>query len=152
MRLIQITVLCTALALPGVADAQSEKIQGSQLLGLCAAALEFVAGVRSSAGVAQPLELQTMQRTRDLFLGSPGFPAGEVEAYANAWSQRMSENFTSASGQAQKGAVATDIGTIAQDCQQRMFAKYRAAQQRGEIPLTQPAQPQPVQPLTVVPQ
>jgi len=147
MRLIQITILCTALGLPGVAQAQSSKVQGSQLAGLCAASLEFIAGVRSSAGVAQPQDLLTMQRTRDLYLRMPNFPAGEVEGYANAWSQRMSENLASATDSAQRGAVATDIGKIAQECQQKMFAEYRAAQQRGEIPQTQPAQP-----LTTTPQ
>jgi len=154
MRLIQLTAFCTALALPGIAQAQTQTVQGSQLAGLCAATLDFVAGARSTAGASAPQDLQIIQRTRGLYLGMPRFPAGEVEGYAHAWSERMAENLATASAAGRDGAVLTQIAEIARDCQKQMFAEYRAAQQRGEIPQNQPVapQPQPVQPLTVTPQ
>ena len=153
MRLIPTAIFCASMALPGLAHAQANKVQGASLAGLCAASLDFVAGARNAAGVAQPSELLVFQNTRDLYLGTSKFKTSEVEAYAKAWSQRMSENFSQAADESARSAVAADIGKIARDCQTKLVEQYRAAQARGEIPANPPAvvQPAPIQPLTVQP-
>ena len=150
MRPIYAAIVTASLAVPGLAHAQSHKVGGASLAGLCAASLEFVAGARQSAGVVEPQHLLVIQSTRDLYLGIPKYPEGEVHGYATAWSERMSRDFSNAADDRARGAVATDIGSIARDCQEKMFAEYRAAQQRGEIPQNAPT-PAPAQPLTVQP-
>lgn len=155
MRLIPTAVFCASLALPGLAHAQAQKITGASLAGLCAASLEFVAGARASLGEVDPRHLEIMQSTRDLYLQLASFPQGEIQGYAQAWSERMGKNLSEAVDDTARGTVATRIGRIARDCQEQMIAQYRAAEARGEIPPLPPqpipAQPAPVQPLTVQP-
>lgn len=149
MRPFFAVVLCASLAVPGIAQAQSHKITGASLAGLCAASLEFVAGARNAAGAAEPQHLQVIQTTRDLYLGIPNFQPGEVEGYAVAWSQRMSDDLANAADDKARGVVATNIGSVARDCQRKMIEQYQAAQQGGQIPAA--PQPAPTQPLTVQP-
>jgi hypothetical protein len=155
MRLLSATIICTALALPGLAYAQTKNVKGASAAGLCASSLEFVAGVRTSTGAAQKDEQIAMERLRNLFLRLPHFRKGEVEAYANAWSDRIARDLGNATTAKQKSAVASEVATIARGCQESMKREVNAAgslaqQRRAAQPL--PAQPQPAQPYTTQPQ
>lgn len=132
MRLIHTAILCATLALPSVAHAQAKKVNGASAAGLCASAMEFVAGARGTAGVASPQELTRLQRIRDFLLELPQFQKGEVEAYANAWSERMAKNVAEASSDAQRGVIATEIGTIARDCQRKLVQQVNSANGTGQ--------------------
>jgi len=165
MRPLHTVILCAGiLALPGTALAQqTQRVAGASAAGLCASAMEFVAGARSTAGVATPQELIRLQKIRDTLLELPAFRPGEVEAYAQAWSQRMAKNVSEAGSDAQRRTIATEIATIARDCQRKMIDEVNAAEASGQFQspaqslppaqVIQPAQPlQPLQPLTTVPQ
>lgn len=153
MRPILFVAFSASLAVPGIAHAQTQSVSGASLAGLCAASLEFVAGARHAVvGNADPKHLEVIQTTRDLYLRLRAYPEGEVKAHAVAWSQRMSEDLANAADDRSRGLVATDIGSIARDCQRKMIERYQAAQQRGEIPVNpQPVPAQPLQPLEAQP-
>lgn len=157
MRSIPVAILCVLLPV-GAAQAQIKNVEGAAAAGLCASAMEFVAGARSAAGIATPQELNRLEKTRDLLLALPQFQTGEVEAYAQAWSQRMSENMRDATTPARRNAVSNDIAGIARKCHQDMAAEVRALNDQGitlprtapgqqqSAPVIQPAQPQVLQP------
>lgn len=154
MRLIPTAILCATLALPGIAHAQVKSVKGASAAGLCASALEFVVGVRTSTGAAQKEEQVAMQRLRNIFLRLPHFKQGEVEAYANAWSDRMARDLGNASTAKQKSAVASEVATIARGCQESMKREINAAGAIAQPPgAAQPAQvqPLPAQPYTTQP-
>lgn len=153
MQLIRTAILCATLTLPGVAHAQVNKVEGASAAGLCASSLEFIAGVRSSAGVATQQELARLGRLRDLFLSLETFKKGEVEAYATAWSKRMGENFASAQSNEQQSAIANEIGSIAVNCQRKMVQQIKdtKAARAGNSGQAAPAQPVPAQPLQAPP-
>lgn len=141
MRIIPAAALTVTLCLPVAAQAQSQTITGSSAAGLCAAAMEFVAGARSASGIATPQELSRLQKVRETLLALPQFPKGEVQAYAEAWSKRMAENVSAATSPAQINSIAKDIAGRALKCQQGMVQAVNNATQNGTAPLvTQPAQ------------
>ena len=160
MRMIATAVLVAGLAPFGAAEAQVRSVDGSSAAGLCASSLEFVAGARSAAGIASAQELQRLQRMRDLLIGLPQFPKGEVEAYAQAWSQRMAKNMVEATDDAKRRAISNEIAGIASKCHRDIMADVRSLNEQGvTLPptgqarqgaVTQP-QPQP-QPLQIQPQ
>jgi len=130
MRSIPVAILCVLLPV-GAAQAQIKNVEGAAAAGLCASAMEFVAGARSAAGIATPQELNRLEKTRDLLLALPQFQTGEVEAYAQAWSQRMAENMRDATTPARRNAVSNDIAGIARKCHQDMAAEVRALNDQG---------------------
>ena len=139
MRILSTAAILVALSLPAAAQSQAKlTVEGASAAGLCAAAMEFVAGARSAKGIATPQELSRLQKIRETLLGLPQFPPGEVLAYAEAWSARMSENVAAATSAQKLNAIATDIGIRARQCQQGLVqAANEAAATQGE---TKPAQ------------
>ncbi len=116
MRILQTVVFSAVMGFSGTAHAQSLSVTGASAAGLCASALDFVAGLRAANGTATPEELLRLQQTRDLILRIRKFPEGEVAAYAEAWSKRMVENITQAPTEVQRVAVAADITKRAENC------------------------------------
>ncbi len=145
MRIVYSAAVFAALCLP--VSAQTEQrltVSGVSAAGLCAAAMEFVAGARSATGAATPRELERLQKIRETLLGLPQFPRGEVEAYAEAWSERMAENVNAATSAAHLKSIAEDIGKRAIQCQQGMVQEVNNATGGGSVP-------QAAQPYTTVP-
>lgn len=148
MRFIMTAVVFAALTPAGLAHAQVKNVDGASAAGLCASALEFVAGARAGAGIAQPRELQRLGATRDTLLALPQFAPGEVEAYAKAWSERMGKNMAEATSDRHRAAIGEEIAGIARGCHQDMVAEINALNQQGvSVPRNiAPASPQVVQP------
>jgi len=138
MRILFTAAMVATLgAASAPAHAQSQTITGASAAGLCAAAMEFVAGARSATGIATPQELNRLQQIRETLLALPQYPNGEVQAYAQAWSTRMAENVAAATSPAQVNSIAKDIAGRALKCQQGMVqAVNDAAAQRGTLPAT----------------
>ena len=132
MRIFSTTAFCALLTVSGHAAAQQTTINRASAAGLCASALEFVAGARAAKGLATNEELSQIGQAINILLNLPGHPKGEVAAYAEAWSKRMAENAAEAQTEEGKRAVANDIARRARDCQQGMIQaveKARAKQQ-----------------------
>lgn len=129
MRILKAVAFCAVVGFSGAAHAQTISVTGASAAGLCASALDFVAGIRAANGSATPEELNRLQRARDLVLRIRKFPEGEVAAYAEAWSQRMIENISEAQTEVQRVAVAADITKRAENCHNGLVKALSKARQ-----------------------
>ena len=132
MRLIYSAILCATFALPGAAQAQAKKVSGASAAGLCASALDFVAGARSAANVASPEDLNRLGQLRDLFINLGQFQKGEVEGYANAWSDKMNQDLGQAQTAEKQSTIVSEITTIAVRCQRTMIRDVNRAAQAAQ--------------------
>ncbi len=145
MRILQAVVFCAAMGFSGATHAQNISVTGASAAGLCASALDFVAGIRAANGSATPEELNRLQRARDLILTLRKYPKGEVEAYAQAWSQRMVENLSEAQTEVQRVAVAADITKRAENCHKGVVQGLAAARQQQQGTIIQNPAPLPAE-------